>query len=403
MLTSDLVRVRVREGRLKAVEIRGATREFALEYASRVLATSLNHEGARRVDYEQALGRIAVSAPQRKLALGLQKMVADGCEFSSSDATRAVDVRRALFETSSDVWGMLASAEDFDGGLVLQRVACEMGAPAESLTEEMFGDTRDAQRLVRGCGFTAEQILERYEFSQVQAVLLRAVKVVAEVSGKDVGAVRNLFRTLKFRRLLFLIQELENGKFRVEIEGPMGMFTASQKYGLELALVYPAIAACADWSMTAEVRWGKDRAPVTFEVAGRGGRSSDQEASVRDEVSRLMEDLESRLPKGWSVGPGSGVLNLPGVGLCVPDLMLVDDKKRKVQMEVLGYWSRDAVWKRVELVQAGLKDPVLFLYSQKLRVSQDVLPDDLPGALMPYKGVISAKVVLERAKELLNR
>jgi hypothetical protein len=70
---------------------------------------------------------------------------------------------------------------------------------------------------------------------------------------------------------------------------------------------------------------------------------------------------------------------------------------------VLGFWSRDAVWKRVELVQAGLPQKILFAVSSRLRVSEAVLDDDLPGALYVYKGAMSAAQIEKKLDALAER
>ena len=89
------------------------------------------------------------------------------------------------------------------------------------------------------------------------------------------------------------------------------------------------------------------------------------------------------------------------MGVCVPDLVFTHpDHKRRVYLEVMGYWSRDAVWKRVELVQSGLPHAVIFAVSSRLRVSEEVLDDDLPGQLYVYKGVIRARAILERLESI---
>jgi predicted nuclease of restriction endonuclease-like RecB superfamily len=108
------------------------------------------------------------------------------------------------------------------------------------------------------------------------------------------------------------------------------------------------------------------------------------------------------------VSSNGAILELPGVGLSVPDLVFErrptgkgrSAPEDRVYLEVMGYWSRDAVWKRVELVQAGLAQRVLFAVSAKLRVSEDVLEGDLPGALYVYKQTMSARSVLERLERL---
>jgi hypothetical protein len=74
-----------------------------------------------------------------------------------------------------------------------------------------------------------------------------------------------------------------------------------------------------------------------------------------------------------------------------------------VHLEVLGFWSRQAVWRRVELVERGLSERILFAVSSHLRVSEAALDGELPGALLVYKRVLSAKTVLERVEAVAAR
>jgi hypothetical protein len=67
---------------------------------------------------------------------------------------------------------------------------------------------------------------------------------------------------------------------------------------------------------------------------------------------------------------------------------------------VLGYWSREAVWRRVELVEQGLGERILFAVSSRLRVSEAVLDAESPGALYVYKGVMSARSIERKLDEL---
>ena len=78
--------------------------------------------------------------------------------------------------------------------------------------------------------------------------------------------------------------------------------------------------------------------------------------------------------------------------MCVPDLVFGHKSRRtRVHFEALGFWSRDAVWKRIELVNEGIKTPILFAVSSRLRVSEAVLDDSETAALYVHKGVMSGK------------
>ena len=125
-------------------------------------------------------------------------------------------------------------------------------------------------------------------------------------------------------------------------------------------------------------------------------------ATTTDEVSELRQALQLAAP-GAKVTDGEVVLDLPGVGLCVPDLCFRSPDDVSVHIEVLGYWSRQTLWRRIELVEHGLVEPVLFVASTRLRVSEDVLDDDATGAVLVYRGRINAHKVLAKITALAER
>jgi predicted nuclease of restriction endonuclease-like RecB superfamily len=121
-----------------------------------------------------------------------------------------------------------------------------------------------------------------------------------------------------------------------------------------------------------------------------------------DEVAALLADL-SALPGPWRPAPSHAILDLPGVGQCVPDVQFVHQETgQTVYLEVLGFWSRDAVWKRIELAHKGLA-AVVFAVSKHLRVSEAALDEGLPAALYVYARVMNAHAVLKRVAEVAAR
>jgi hypothetical protein len=152
------------------------------------------------------------------------------------------------------------------------------------------------------------------------------------------------------------------------------------------------------------VRWGKERRRLTFRTRGGldAGASTPSEPLLPDEVAELLARFEKK-PGRWRAEPCAEILPLPGVGVCVPDLVLTHAETGEiVYLEVLGYWSRAAVWKRVDLVERGLGAKVVFAVPERLRVSEEVLGDDLPGALYVYKGVMRRKAIEERLDHLVG-
>jgi predicted nuclease of restriction endonuclease-like RecB superfamily len=229
-------------------------------------------------------------------------------------------------------------------------------------------------------------------------VLLRAVRIEVDVQCASPGAYRMLFRKLKFLRLLHSIRPRARGGYHIEIDGPFNLFESSTKYGLQLAMALPAIRECDSFELKADLRWGTQRTPLSFALSGGRGGHDAVEARLPDEIDALIGSVaEAGTP--WQAAPADAVLDLPGVGVCVPDLVFTHGETGEcVYLEVLGYWSRAAVWKRVELVEQGLGERIVFAVGKQLRVSEEVLDEDLPGALYVYKRTMTAKAVLERVE-----
>ncbi len=95
-------------------------------------------------------------------------------------------------------------------------------------------------------------------------MLLCSVRVVALVRCASADQYRALFHKLKFRQLLFQLSTEAGGGYRIEIDGPYSLFESVTKYGLELALLLPALEACDSVKLTADLRWGKKREALKF-------------------------------------------------------------------------------------------------------------------------------------------
>jgi hypothetical protein len=125
--------------------------------------------------------------------------------------------------------------------------------------------------------------------------------------------------------------------------------------------------------------------------------------SLPDHVQALVREFRE-LKTPWNVSTNTEILELPGVGLSIPDLVFERRKERgpveRTYLEVMGFWSRSAVWKRVELVQAGLGKRIVFAVSSRLRVSEEVLDGDLPALLYVYKHTMSARAIADRLERI---
>ncbi|WP_428268339.1 DUF790 family protein [Haliangium sp.] len=429
MLTADLVRAYRRGDRVHLRPLKPAERPVALDLAGRYIALARGLVGQTRGELEDALAGVPVGARERKLALGLRKLVLDRCSFEVEEGLDPAALREQVFERAAALRRSAEASVGFDRDVVVAEVAREREISPDELERTLYADLRSAHRVLDFAApgprakpgpsagadepgteeaVAADRLLAEYETGQAQALLLRATWLRARVVSGSPTRYRALFHKLKFLRLLFRLEAVdgEPGGYELHVDGPYSMFRSVTKYGLQLALLLPSIQACERWSIEAEVAWGKRRTPVRFQLQGEAESAAEAPARserLPDDVAALLERFQAR-DGPWQPAPTSDILTLPGIGLCVPDLVFSHrDTGECVYLEVLGYWSREAVWRRVELVEAGLPHKILFAVSSRLRVSEAVLGDDLPGGLYVYKGVMSARAVETRLDDLVAR
>ena len=405
MLTTDLVRVRRRAGRIETPPLRAAEKERLLVVAERCVAAARAAVGGTRAAFEAACDDVPHHPTDYRLVKGLRKLVEDRCEFEVRDDVDPPALRRTVFERAAAARRALRDAEDFDPEPVVAAAAADLGLAAQDVRNALFADLKENHVLARFDVIGGPALVAAYETAQRQAVLLRAVRVVVTLQRPEPRGLRLFFRRLKFHRLLYLATRLPEGACRIEIDGPFSLFRSVTTYGLQLALLLPVLDACGPgWELDADVLWGPQRQPATYHLEGEpAAHPVREDAGLPDEVARLRDRFRA-METPWAVEVARALLDLPGIGLCVPDLVFTHrDTGHRVYFEALGYWSREAVWRRVDLVEAGLPHPIVFAVSSRLRVSEEVLDGDLPGRLYVYKGAISARAVEERLDASLAR
>lgn len=409
MLTSDLVPVRRKDGELRLTPIAGKVLRQHLDLAEQVVEVASQALGNTREQLMADLEAIARSAAETRIVRGFAKLVEDSTSFEQDRGCGAAERREKLFEQAARAWQSLEKEQRFDRASVIDAVAAACGVKPAEFESELFVDLPAAQRVLKAVEWTPEELVRRYDDARVAAILLRAVSVRATFRIKAALGIRDLFRVLKFRQLMFEIEQLADGRHRLTITGPYSLFESVTKYGLQLALCWPFIRCLDDVTLEAELKWGKQNERLRFVVdstkatpAGAASRTSAPSVPrVSEEMSSLSAALQTLAPNAI-VREADCVLTLPGVGLCVPDISFEEGGER-VYLELMGYWSRQSVWRRVELVEAGMVHPVLFLASTRLRVSEEVLDEKAVSALCVYRGTINPKRVLTRLRELLAR
>lgn len=398
MIGPDLVRVRRKNGVLSLAKPTAEATARARELSEQVLGVLAAQVGEPRQVVEEALNELEGSAQEKKLLGALKKLALDDSGFEGNLAVDAISLRRELFSRAAAARRQLAVGVHFDRAAVLSETGAALGLSAEAVESGLYSDLRSAERLLRAPGYGPDGLLARHARAEVQAVLLCSVRVVADVQCASADQYRALFHKLKFRQLMFQLTARDDGGYRIEIDGPYSLFDSVTKYGMELALLLPALEACDSVKLVADLRWGKKRDPLSFSLQLEPSNGAEP-SPPRDDIRALIQAFSES--SAWRAEPAREVLELPGIGLCVPDLCFTHQKTgEQVLCEVLGFWNRAAVWRRVELVEQGLPNKIVFVASARLRVSEDVLEAE-SAALYVYKGAINAKALQRKLDALI--
>lgn len=402
MLTSDLLKTRRRGGKVIPAYLRGKQRDEALPLADNLIRVFSSAVGMSSDELDESVREVSENETDRLRVAGFVKLLRDRCVFETSTGVDPMELRASVFEAASEARKQLGIRDAFDRGAVLDACAASKHLDRGRLEAMLFADLPGAQVLQSFRPISADGLLQRYDLALAQGVLLRATRVTIDLQPTTAPRVRQLLRAMKFHRLMFDVTGTPRDGYRIVLDGPMSLFESTQRYGVQLAMFLPVLVAGEGWKLGADLRWGKDRTDAKLELSEADGLVSHQrgDAAELEEVGALLETF-GRLECAWKARRASKIFNVKGRTVFVPDLCFEHDSGRKVYLEAFGYWSRDAVFERVEVLESGMREKFILAVSKKLRVSAEIAGEDFPGVILVYTSAISAHAVRKVLDELL--
>ncbi len=417
MLTGKMVRVRYARDRIVPHYIDTSDLTW-VETAERLLELFRSQEGKTRGQLEDEQREAFGDDPGQLVHQGLVKLLADRCEFEVSSDHPPEKLRAAVFRAATRrrkaavlVTGLATDHDDlrtavavFDRVAVLQEVATELGLTPQAVDQGLFADLKSEQRLTQFKDFSAERLLQRYNVALAQAVLLRSTRVHVIVRDEPPQRYRQLLRRIKFHRLVCEVERLGPAAIQMHLDGPMSLFSATQKYGLQLAIFLPAVLLCRDFELKAELRWGTQRKLKTFLVTPGDGLVShypDHGMYTPPELAMFVELFRKRIAD-WELVEETELLPL-GDGLWAPDFRLVHKETGLVVLlEVLGFWRRSSAEKHLERLRQHVREPFLLAVSDQLHIDESEL-EGLPAGIHRFRNMPLPDEVARLAEELRVR
>jgi predicted nuclease of restriction endonuclease-like RecB superfamily len=398
MLTGRLLRVRFGRDRIIPSYIDAGAPEWQ-EVAERLLVLFRGQEGRTRGELEEDVKETFGSDPQTLIHQGLAKLLEDRCEFEVVSGHPPEELRELVFRAAAAL-RLSAKSQAMDRATVLTQVADELKMTPEHVDYGLFADLKSEQQLVKFKDISAERLLQRYNVALAQAVLLKSIGVTIHIRNEPPQRYRQLLRAIKFHRLIADLTKTGADSYRLHLDGPLSLFTATQKYGLQLALFLPVVLQCHDFELEAELRWGAEKKPKTFKLTPRDGLVShlpDTGTYVPPELAMFAQLFKKKVTD-WEIAEETDVIPL-GDSFWVPDFRMVQPQSGNVvYLEVLGFWRRSSVEKHLERLKKHAKVAFVLAVSDQLHIEEAEL-EGLPAAVHRFKQMPLPDEIIRLAAE----
>ncbi len=405
MLTGKLVRVRHVRNKVVPMYLDPNTDHWR-EVADQLLFVYGDAPGHTRAEIEEELSQIVGEGPGQLVHQGLAKLLSDRCEFEMATELNPVEIREKAFQLAAIQRGLATkSGLPFDRSIVIAQVAEEAQQPPEAIDLAMFADLADEQRVLKFSPITAEQLLHRYNVSLAQAVLVRSTNMEIRVWGETPARFRQLFRAIKFHRLMCRIQKSGNTSYTFNLDGPLSLFSSTQKYGLQLALFLPTLLHCKAFSMAADVLWGAERKAKRFELDANDGlrtHAPDFGTFTPPELATFSENVRERI-SDWEWTDEPNPIELGGAdGIWVPDGKLTHIKTgNEVFVEFFGYWRKANIELLHQRLVKKIPNQFILVVADSLR-ADEATDAEFGPEIVRYKRTPSADEVQKAATLLIQ-
>jgi hypothetical protein len=394
MLTGNLVRVRTSKSRVIPLYLKRDDPMW-LEVAESLLLIFREAVGTTRGEVETEIDEMLGDDPKTLAHRGLAKVLEDRAEFEMVADVPPEELREKVFTAAAEERKRLKAEgrrEPFRRDQILSDVAASIGIEPAKIATSLFADLKDEARMLTFDDLSAQRLVDRYNVALAQAVLLRSTLVTAEVRREKPARYRQLFRWLKFHRLLHRVEGSMAQGYTLHIDGPLSLFSSTTKYGLQMAMFLPALLLCEDFRLDAELKWGPKREPRTFHLESTDGlvsHYSDSGTYTPPELNAFVERFRQVAPS-WDVSESTEVVELGREGVWVPDYKFVHrGSNTDVFVDVLGFWKRSSVERLTRLLPKHGPPRYVLAISEKLKVDDEAL-GELSGPILRFKEIPNA-------------
>ncbi|WP_330202141.1 DUF790 family protein [Cyanobacterium sp. Dongsha4] len=270
----------------------------------------------------------------------------------------------------------------------------------QEIEKGLYADLLENRILTEFDAPSPETLIHRYNLSQVQGIFYRASHILIHAHRNDPGEYKLLFRYLKLFQLMAYIEGDADTGFTITIDGPTSLFKVSNRYGLALAKMIPALLHVSKWKLEAKLKmkdfYSKREKIGHFFLDDNCGLVTHY-ANNKTYDSLLEESFAKgweKLKTPWRLEREVDLIPLPG-SVMIPDFRLVHPDGRDFLLEIVGYWRPEYLQKKFYQVRRAETNNLILAVSERLNLAKaGVNFKDLPHKLIWFKNKLSPKEVL---------
>ena len=359
--------------------------------------------GKTQGELDKRLHLIEGDDPNYRLKRGLAHILRGSFStFEIISPLEPIELRNRVFSLAAEVIPSTVSTQ-----LTLDNLATKLSQELnrEVLPNEirkgLYADLQENRILTQFDAPTPEDLLHRYNLSQVQGVFYKASHIELNAHRNDPGEYKLLFRYVKLFQLMTYIEGDADQGFTLTIDGPYSLFKPSTRYGLALAKMLPALLHVNKWSLHATLQ---NRDP--FSGAWKTGRftlNSDCDLVSHYPPGKPYDSMLeasfaerwAKLKTEWKLEREVDLIPLPG-SVMIPDFRLVHPNGESYLLEIIGYWRPEYLRKKFAQVHSAECDNLILAVSERLNLEKaGVKIKDVPVPVVWFKDKLLPKSVLE--------
>ena len=361
--------------------------------AARVLDIYGDHVGEPRSSLAAALERAERDADDYKLVRGLAHLAERDAAFETRSPVPPARARRVAFDAAASV-GVVTDSER---ETALSRAAADLGTTSEDVEASLFADRPDRRILVAfDSRWDADALCTQYDLSLAQTALFDAHEVRVRSSDP-----RRLVSAAKRLGLLYEIEQTDDGRELV-LTGPDALFRRTRRYGTAFARLLRSVVGAEEWALEATVDDRETERTLRLTETDLSLPGTEPVADAAESYDSAVEaDFAARfgaLDLDWALTREPEPLDA-GDRVMIPDFAFdfrppgVDESRRRVFFEIMGFWTPDYVEKKLAQVDAVEGVDLVVAVDESLGVGEDL--ETRGSTVLSYTDRVRVKDVVD--------